>query len=94
MYFHVFDWSDDEIYMPAKGNPEVTCLNGFKVNVRKEGDYLAISIPFENRQEIDTVLKFTYAEKVTDVFGGVVDYDDICAKSIYKDDSVIVEQLD
>jgi alpha-L-fucosidase len=93
MYFHVLDWSDDEIYIPAKGNPEISCLNGFKLNVRKQGDYFAVSIPVENRQEVDTVIKCVYDQDVMDVFGGIVDYDDICTKSVYKDDSVIVEQL-
>jgi hypothetical protein len=89
----VLDWVENEIYIPAKGNPKIKCLNGFDVTVKNKGEYLAISVPFENRQDVDTIIECTYNEKVADIFTEVINYDDICAKTVYKDESVILENL-
>lgn len=93
LYFHVFDWLSDEIYVPDVENAKVKCLTGAPITVTKKNGMLAISVPFEYRQEIDTVIEVTYDKKVTDIIKDATDYNEYTKAAIFKNEAVIVADV-
>lgn len=93
LYFHVLDWVNDEIFVPNVYGAKVKCLTGAPISVREEKGMLAISVPFEYRQEMDTVIEVTYDKKVTDFIADATDYNDLCKKAVYENVAVIVADV-
>lgn len=93
LYFHVFDWVSDEIYLPANGFVGATCITGAPLTVVQKGEVVGLSVPFEYRQEIDTVIEVTYDKPVVDLISDATDYNEIAKTSVYKNQAVIVAEV-
>ena len=93
LYFHVLDWAADEIFVPNVYGAQVKCLTGAPVYVREANGMLAISVPSDYRQEIDTIIEITYSKKVTDFIDDATDYNDICKNLVYENAAIIEEDI-
>ena len=80
MYVHVCEWTENEIIIPDTGNPEICCLTGAEPIIRKSGGKIYLSVSGDNKQEMDTVFKLTYKDKVTNIFKDVIDYKTLSGK--------------
>ena len=58
VYLHILDWSAGEIRIPDLGVAVTATrlLGGKKVSLSRSGDSYALSIPKEDRQDIDTIV--------------------------------------
>lgn len=74
MYVHVCEWTENEIKVPDKGNPEIRCLTGAEPIIRRENGKIYLTVSDRDKQEPDTIFELTYNQKVTDIFDSVIDY--------------------
>lgn len=93
LYFHVFDWVSDRIYLPSDGFLSAKCLTGAPLSVQNNGDVVCLSVPQNYRQEIDTIIEATYDRTVTDIIADATEYDDIANIAVYKNQAVIVDDV-
>ncbi|MBE7036614.1 MAG: glycoside hydrolase family 29 [Ruminococcaceae bacterium] len=80
MFVHVCEWTENEIIIPDVGNPEICCITGAEPLIRKENGKIYLSVDNHAKQEMDTIFKLTYTEKVTDIFKDVIDYQSLSDK--------------
>lgn len=88
MYVHVCEWTENEIVVPAKGNPQIRCITGAEPIIREQNDKIYLSVNDSDKQEIDTIFELTYNEKVTDIFDKIIDYNTLSDKRVEFSESV------
>lgn len=81
MYVHVCEWTENEIAVPDKGNPDIVCLTGAEPIVRRENGKIYLSVSGEDKQAMDTIFELTYKDKVSEIFPEVIDYKTLSGKT-------------
>jgi alpha-L-fucosidase len=71
VYVHVLTWEKESLVLPALGRKIVKSelLTGGSVDVKQGENEITISVPAENRQEIDTIVKLQLDGPVGSVLG-------------------------
>ncbi len=69
VYLHILRWPSDKLVLPAIGSKVVSheVLTGGKATVNQTDDYIEVSVPEKNRNEVDTIITIEFDKPVGDV---------------------------
>ena len=66
VYVHILEWEKDQITFTIPGNTleKWEVISGGKAELMEENEIFSISVPIPERDNIDTILKLTFADPI------------------------------
>ncbi len=70
LYVHILHWFENSIRIPRPSASVLSCisLTGSEVSITEEGEWVTLSVPPEDRQAIDTIIKLEIDDDVGNAY--------------------------